>query len=807
MSKLRYGLVCALGLICGCTTPVASRWVEQGPATILDGQTEGLPGNPVAGAINAIALDRHRPGTAYLATVNGGVWKSTGANTASPHWRPLTDLKLPALSINSIAISPLKSSVIFAGTGSTSSDGFEGSSGFGVIRSTNGGATWSILAASTFTGRRINSIVPTSITTGGLEGQVVLAATLFDRGGVYRSTDGGVTFTRISGTNGLPAAGVSNLVADPTNNTRFYAAVPSDWGGGAAAGVYRSDDGGVTWTPASTGLTGTGASVRILLSVGRPSGVVYAMVLTSAGKLAGNFRSTNAGATWTPLPPPPIDIFPGSQGIVHGAILADPASPNVVYVGGDRQSSPFPNALGCDNFSANVFRGDLAAAVTWQSVVCNGAQGTSPHADARNMTFDEHGNLLQVNDGGIYRLENPNLPTRRWVSLNGDIRPTEMHSAAFDAVSKVVVGGTQDTGTVMQNAPRDRTFTDFLQGDGGVVAVDDTSAGGASSTRYTSFQFLGAFNRSVWDPANNFVSLTLLGLQIVSGPGTGMTLFAFDPNIQFYNPYELNRINPRRMLIGTANIYESSDQGDHLNDLLPTGKLISSLSYGGRLGGAPNPGAFYVGTFGTASPRLLYRSADGAPIVPLAAYPGGGVADLVMDPNNTRHVYVLDEQNRVWASLDEGATWQNLTANLPMRTNQVRTIELFSPDATGHHNILLVGGLGGVFQMQHPGRPSAVWTRLGYNLPHGLVLDVRYNYTAKLLIAGILGRGAWTIRLDGHDGWHKSGAAAGETVALDDADEVQTAAPASAPLVMPATMPKAAPAYRSDKVQEVRATK
>src|SRR5260370_601814 len=75
---------------------------------------------------------------------------------------------------------------------------------------------------------------------------VVLAATLFDGGGVYGSTDIGVTFTRISGngTSGLPNAGVSKLIADPGDPTgnRFYAGVPQAFGGGAAAGVYRSDD-------------------------------------------------------------------------------------------------------------------------------------------------------------------------------------------------------------------------------------------------------------------------------------------------------------------------------------------------------------------------------------------------------------------------------------------------------------------------------------------------------------------------------------------------------------------------------------
>lgn len=798
MSKLKHLLACALGIAVAFSTPAAmSQWVEQGPGPTLNGQTEGLPGNPVAGGINAMAVDLHHPGTVYLATINGGVWKSINANTSSPTWTPLTDLKLPALSINSIAISPLNSSTIFAGTGSTSSDAFEGSPGFGVIRSTDGGTSWSILAGSTFAGRRINSIVPLARTTGGLACQVVLAATLFDGGGVYRSTNGGTTFARISGSAGLPSAGVSSLIADPTNSARLYAAVPAGFGAGAAAGVFRSDNAGVSWSAVNTGLTGLGTSLRVLLTAGRHTGVVYAMVIDKAGTATGVFRSANGGATWTAMGVPSPTIHPGGQGIVHGAIAADPVNPSVVYVSGDRQDFPFPNIDGCNNFSANTFRGDAALASPWQNVVCNGAQGTSPHADSRDMDFDNNGNLLQANDGGIYRLNNPNVASRQWDSLNGNIRPVEMHSAAFDSVSKIAFGGTQDTGTTMQNAPGSRAWTDFLQGDGGVVGVDDTSAGGGSSIRYTSFNFLGFFNRSTWSPSNTLVGVpTPLSLQIISGPGTGQDLFAADPNIQFYNPYEINRIDPSRMLIGTASIYESRDRGDTLANLLFTGKFISSLSYGGRLNGVPKPHAFYVGTAGAGRPLILHRATAGGAIRELTAYPGGGVRDLVMDPHNIKHVYVVDDLSQVWASLDHGLTWRNLTANLPKLLGQARTIELIS-SACSCKTVLLVGGHGGVFHMHEPGATGAVWTRLGSNLPHGLVLDLRYNHTANVLVAGILGRGAWTLKISSTGSlanWESAGTA---TAMANDA------ATATTPMALPAAMPNVAPQSRAANVHPV----
>jgi len=756
---LKARIICVLVAlsIAGYTPAVlAQTWVEQGPGPTLNGQAEGLPGNPVSGAINAIAPTTD-PDVLYVGTVNGGIWKTINATAASPTWTPLTDQQLPALSISSLAISPADSNTLFAGTGSTSSLASLGSSGFGIAGSIDGGITWTVLAASTFSGRRINDVVPTSLDSGN----VVLASTLRDGGGVFASTDQGNSFTRLSGngTSGLPDKGVSSLVADPGNPSRFYAAVPASTGN---EGVYRSDDGGLTWTLVNTGLTGLNTSLRILLSVHNNSGlatnVIYAMVISNT--LQGVFRSSNQGGSWTSMAPLPApEIFPGGQGIVHGAIVADPTDPNVVFISGDRQG--FPNPNGCNNFSGNVFRGNalLLPANPWQNVVCHGANGTSPHADSRAMVFDANGDILHACDGGIYKLANPdNVVSRQWSSTLGDIRPAEIHSVAYDPLSNIVFGGTQDTGTTIQSASGDFTWTELLQGDGGNVAVDsDQTAHPGTTIRYTSFQFFGFFNRTTWDAANNLVSSpTGIGLNITSGPGAGQTLFQFDPNIQFYQPFVLNVINPSRMLIGTANIYESMNRGDSLANLGFTGSLIgnfigaSPMAYGGRLSGVPNPDVFYVG----AGPNILHRVTLGGPITTLSTYPGSSVRGLVIDPQNYQHVFVLDDQSRAWASFDEGASWINLTANLPTLSSQIRAIEIFSPAVTVEKKetmVLIAGGLGGAFQMRRPGAASPKWTVLSKGLPPGLVFDLHYDYTDDVLVAGILGRGAWTLTSFYHD--------------------------------------------------------
>jgi hypothetical protein len=750
-------------------TSASPSWVEQGPGPIQFNFSVPLPpNNEAAGAIEAIATSPNNPNLVYAGSVNGGIWKTTDATAPEPVWTSVTDQQLPALSINSLAISPLDSNTLFAGTGSVSSDGFEGSDGFGIARSTDGGSTWYVLASATFLDRRIRSIVPTSLTT--LTGQVILAATLFDRGGVFRSSDGGVTFTQLSRNpvSGLPRAGVSDLVPDPGNANRFYAAVPAAFGGGSNAGVYRSDDGGQTWTSVSSGLTDRFSSLRILLAVHNSPGnnVIYAAVINTSGGLDGVFRSTDQGVSWTAMGVPSPPIFPGGQGNLHGAIAADPANPNVVFIGGDTQLGPFPNANGANGFIGNVFRGDasLLPGNPWQNVVANGAHGTGPHADSRAMVFDANGNLLEASDGGIARLVSPDNPANRhWVSVNGNLRTAEFHSVAYNSLDHTIIGGTQDNGTPYQSAPASFPWQQFGGGDGGNVAVDaNQTAHAGTALLYESAQHLRGFSRLTVNASNNLVGFAPIGLNITSGPGAGLTLLQYDPRIGFYNPFVLHALDKSRMLIGTANLYESFDRGDSLNDLAFLGQQVgnsggaSPIAYGGRLGGIAYPDVFYVGTSanpGAPVPRILHRVTLGGPITTLSAYPGSSPLSLVIDPLNYRHVFVLDDQSHIWASLDEGGSWINLTLNLNSLSMPLdflgsarvrpRTIEIVDPDGVPGHTVLVAGGLGGVFEL--PNLPGARWTALGCGFPHALVLDLHYDYTDRVLVAGTLGRGAWTV--------------------------------------------------------------
>jgi hypothetical protein len=508
--------------------------------------------------------------------------------------------------------------------------------------------------------------------------------------------------------------------------------------------VYRSDNGGLTWTEVNTGLTGLDSSLRILLSVhnnaARGTNAVYAAVL--GADLVGVFRSDNFGATWTALDVPPEQLFPRIQTGYNGAVAADPNDPNVVFVSGTFGSCPF----------GSTWRGDasLLPGSPWTSVDCEGAHNTGPHPDSRAMAFETNGNLLQANDGGIYRLVDPSNRSdqRQWVSVNGDIRPTEFHSVAYDPLSGIVFGGAQDNGTSIQSAPGEFAWVQLLGGDGGNVAVDsDQTSHPGTTIRYSSVQDLGFFNRTTWDATNTMVGgFTLAGLLITSGLGTGETLTQFEVP-QFYQPFVLNAIDQSRMMIGTGNLYESLDRGDTLANLGSTGFFVvgndfgaSPMAYGGRLGGMAYRDVFYA----AAGTVIFHRVTLGGSITKLTNYPGGSVLSLVIDPQNYRRLYVADENSHVWGSFDEGVSWIDLTGNLPTLSSSIRVLEFVRPTAQAKPAVLVAGGLGGVFQLRHPQTPGAQWKPLTRQLPHGLVLDLHYDAN-DVLVAGFLGRGAWTL--------------------------------------------------------------
>ena len=135
----------------------------------------------------------------------------------------------------------------------------------------------------------------------------------------------------------------------------------------------------------------------------------------------------------------------------------------------------------------------------------------------------------------------------------------------------------------------------------------------------------------------------------------------------------------------------------------------------------------------------------------LEAYPGKNtIKDIAINPNDWKKAYALD-RNTIYRTVDAGATWTNITGDLvtsKLGINSLQTLEYVAgDDATGTKDGLLVGGLGGVYSIPSPATTAAfTWTKFGAGLPNIVVHELNYDAKDNVLVAGTMGRGAWTAQ-------------------------------------------------------------
>lgn len=770
----RQGLRRAAGLVGFAallwTLPVSAAqpagvWAVEGPGPNTEGQVEGIENGEVVGAIHTVAAHPHAPNKLYVGAVNGGIWATTNATSQNVKWERLTDGQA-SNSIGTLEFDPTdpSSKTLVAGIGRFSSFGSTGGARTGLLRTTDGGTTWTALNG----GGILND---KNISGVAARGNVIVASVntalpnTTANIGIWRSTDTGATFTRISQGNGaatgLPVGITFDLVGDPNNPNRLFTSVVFANLGGGQNGIYRSDDIGATWTKVSNAaidaLLLSGGTSNVEFAVGRHNNVYAAIV--NSGRLARVFRSGDGGATWTAMELPlthdgaPTGIHPGGQGGTHLSIVADPTDANIVYIAGDRQplmnelsGGPFtfPNSIGAEDFTGRIFRGDaskpagsqwvhITHSATASSPAGGTASHTAPHADSREMTFDAAGNLIETDDGGIYKRTNPRSNQGDWFTLIGDLQTAEIHSVSYDSNTNTVFGGAQDTGVPMQNVPSDLTWFSLLTADGGDTAAFENLLPGVS-VRYSSNQFLGNFNRTFWDAGNNFLGYAFPNLTVVGG---GAAL-----QKQFYTPIASNAVDGNRIVFSATNsVYESFDQGDTVIEvgpgIRPTGNGVDPIAYGA----ADNADALYVG----ATDRVFVRTAAGGPLSLAVSFPGRGtgatVTDIAIHPERG-NTAVVTNTVAVFRTTDGGATWSNITGNIqslvPLTLRSVAYVTNPAGDA------VIVGTTNGVYYATEAGG-FANWRRFGAGLPTVPVFDLDYDRSDDVLIAGTMGRGAWKL--------------------------------------------------------------
>jgi photosystem II stability/assembly factor-like uncharacterized protein len=334
-----------------------------------------------AGRANAVTGVAGNPNTFYFGSVGGGVWKTTNSGRS---WTPIFD-SVNVASVGAIAVAASNPDVVYVGTGEADMrDSIQ--FGDGMYRSSDGGKTWAHIGLETT--RQIGRVIvhprdPNTVFVAALGHAYGPHA---DRG-VYRSKDGGATWQKVLYKG--DGVGAIDVAFDPSNPQILYAAMWAvrrpPWfiyapANGPGSGLFKSIDGGNSWTPLTTGLPAEGLGrMGIAISAANPKRIY---VIADA-KEGGLFRSEDAGATFTKVSG---DNRIWTRGWYFEKVTADPRNADVVYVpntgvyksvdGGKTWGAPLKASPGGDDYHMVWISPDDS-----NRIIVGGDQGTIVSVD------------------------------------------------------------------------------------------------------------------------------------------------------------------------------------------------------------------------------------------------------------------------------------------------------------------------------------------------------------------------------------------------------------------------------------------
>ncbi len=734
---------------------VGAQWTQVGPTPLRVDKDQLFQGaGPVSGEVTDIVIDP-RGGTdqtIYLATNDGGIWKSADGGTT---WAPKTD-GMPSLSMGAVALDPADPNTVYAGTGNLF-DGaglFAGAGfkGVGIYKSTDSGETWSIVGSAVFTNQGINRIALPAP-------NVLLVAT---NTGLFRSVDGGLNFGAnaplFNDQNPILGAGIpiNDLKLDTASSSTIYAAVQGQ-------GILQSTDGGVSFPnnlfTASNGAPAPGSFARITFtqSSSPDNKTMYASVEGSpATTYAGLFKSRDTGATWTVLPDATTRATEnGNTSFFYAQTVGvDPQDANRVYIG---FTELWVSTDGGTNFSSG--------SKTLTAV--GGGTFTSTSTSFGKIHFDHHaivfsppahrtGSPTRIYvgmDGGIATSADGGIS---WTNLNEGIATNLFRGIDIGrgspANNQFTYGGTQDTGTV-EHRP---AFTGAewhlgIDGDGGRVAVDPanplrvygaddggfivTNDGGTTWTFPAGTGLPLVFLFAV-DPNNSSIVYVTEGLNSGFAPGprlfkstnTGTTftqIQTFPANI---TAIATVGIDSNTLWVGLSNgtVQRTSDGGATWVPITVTGApggnavegiaidptdiTVAVVVYSGVSGISPsNRTKHAFRTTDNGANWADISGTDGGD--PNANLPDLPLHSVVIDPTSTPHTIIVATDSAVMQSLDNGASWQVLGVVLP----NVDCVSL-ALDSAATPPLLRIGTYGrSSFELTHPaGQRLAVIANLAF---------------------------------------------------------------------------------------------
>lgn len=689
----------------------------------------------MGGRVADIAVVANDPNIAYVGLATGGVWKTDNAFTT---WEPVFD-KEPVSSIGAVAVAPSDPSIVWVGTGEANTRQ-SSSWGNGVYRSLDGGDTWQHMGLDDT--HQIGRIVinPHSPNIVYVAAQGHLWGPNHQRG-VFKTTDGGKTWTCVLFIS--DNTGANDIAMDPDSPDTLYAAmyerqrtVAGFDGGGPESGLYKTIDGGATWTKMTNGLP-HGDLGRIAIAVYRHNpNILYAIVQSHE---SGVFRSNDKGATWTRMGA--TDPRPS----YFSQIWIDPNNDQRVWIGGE--------SLGSSDDGGKTFRNSTLS-------TRNGIYG-SMHEDFHALWIDpaDSDRMIAGNDGGIYTTFDRGA---HW-ELYNNAAIGEFYAISYDLKQPYdVCGGLQDNdnwcGPTNSLVIRGITNVEWLKvgyGDGMYTQIDLKDP----NIVYSGEPGGGLTRRDLRTEESRSIRVP----QPDAGPR-----YRFD----WTPPFILSHFDDNTLYIGGNYIFKSTDRGDSWTKI--SGDLTTEADRNKMpiLGELPNKDTLSLNDGYASFPQVT--SLSESPVRPGILWAGtdDGNVQVTRDDGKTwtnvvgnipgapKGTYVSrvlaskyaegtafvafdghrsnDFAPYLFMTTDFGAHWTDISNGLPRNTGPVHVIVEHFRDP----NLLFAGTEFGLFVSFDRGKN---WEQLKNNFPTVPVYDIKIQPRENDLILGTHGRSIWIL--------------------------------------------------------------
>lgn len=739
----------------GMTDPqLRLKWYEQlvamkktGPFRDLRWQFLG-PSN-ISGRVTDVAVvtPRGRSYTIYAATATGGVWKTENEGVT---WEPIFDQQM-STAIGDVTLAPSDPSIVWVGTGEANI--FRSSNaGAGVYKSTDAGRSWQHM------GLVGTHTIPRIVIHPSDPNVVYVAAsghewTENEDRGVYKTADGGRTWSKVLYVNAQ--TGAIDLVMDPADANVLYAATwqrtrrkwndPRTEAGFSGSGVWKTADGGRSWTPINEGLPRASTRGRIGLDVARSNpNVLYAFLdnydiarqpkpgeLDSYGRQRGPvirgaevYRTDDKGKTWRKVSETNayMEGLAATYGWVFGQIRVDPTDAETIYVMG--------LALNQSTDGGRTFR-----------------ELEGMHGDHHALWIDpENPNyLVNGNDGGVVVSYDRG---RTWRQFLDNLPAVQFFSVAYDLMSPFhVYGSIQDHGSrrgvVDLTRGRDRiapvAFEDAPGGEGSRHAIDPRNPNIVYAAGYYHDVFRSDLAKT--DARGRMVSQSATPrLSPADGRLRG----------QWLTPFLLSPHNPDVFYYGGQYVFRSWNRGESFERISPDLTFndptkMGDIAYQTIFALQESPLRFGLLYAGTDDGRLhVTRDAGRAwTDISRGLEPGRWISKIAVSAFDEATVYVAQNGKRdddfsayLWRSADFGATWKSIVGNIPC--GPVNVIAEDPTDAS----ILYVGTDQAVYVSVNGG---ISWDVLGAGLPVTFVHDLVVHPRDRVIVIATHGRGLWVM--------------------------------------------------------------